>query len=318
MHSAKKPIIYDFQSGSVLSATIRERMGLSLMKLAAFATYPVSYVGFSYAARLIRNIIPGSNPVKTTLYADTVFEFPYGDAYWGRLLNNRQVYSPDIEHFLLAIRDTDYLFVDCGANYGYMSAIITSDRFGNKPAMAIEAAPETFEILKRNASNNHDRFDIRHRAVFSKSGETANIYGEKHEARSILADKGEKSKGTVETLALNDLRPWIDAHGGKPVLLKLDVEGVEIDAMKGASGLQEYQMLVIFEDHGCEKTHQVTRFFMEDLNMKVYVSEKSGCREIRNISELNRIKNNPRVGYDFIASNSKFWLEKISTCKYHN
>ncbi len=308
MDSSNNAIHFDFADGKISGGNLIERAGLELMRIAAWMTRPADFCGFSYAARIVRTILPSDQPIRTQLLDDTVFEFPYGDAYWSRLLYNRVSYCPDIERFLVAMRDVDYLFIDCGANYGYMSAIVASDAYGNKSAISIEADPDTFSILQKNSENNNNRFETRHNAVFSKSGETVNLYGAKHEARSIIPDEGGTTGGMVETLALDD----IPKMGKKPIILKLDVEGVEIEAMKGARRLANTDCLVIFEDHGSDPTHEVSKYFLEDLKMKIFLSGENACREITSLDELAAIKKNSRVGYDFIATKSDFWLDHIA------
>lgn len=286
------------------------------MGLAARLTRPVEYVGYSKAAGLIRTLLPSKRSVRTRLFEDTLFEYPYGDGYWSRLAYNGDVYARNEEDFLKAIRTVDYAYIDCGANFGYMSSIITSEAYGKKPSIAIEADPDTFEILKHNANLNANRFEIRHNAIYSKSGEMVNIHGDKHEARSILDESGNRAEGNVETLALDDLSAWYKKQQKQALILKLDVEGVEIDALKGAGKLMNEQTLIMFEDHANDKTHEVSSYLMNTLGMQLFYSEKGGCRELNSIDEIARVKVNPRVGYDFMATKSEFWINRIRSCRY--
>ncbi|MEM8541311.1 MAG: FkbM family methyltransferase, partial [Pseudomonadota bacterium] len=230
-------IQYNFSAGTFKNTSIIDGLGLQLMKLSAKMTKPMEYTGMSVAHRLLRTLLPSNRRIETDLLPGTKFVFPYGDAYWGQLLDNSCGYSDESASFLTAFKEIDYVYIDCGANYGYMSAIMTSDTYGNKPSIAIEADPGTFQILKENADLNQNRFEIMNRAIFSKSGEMVNMCGDKHEARSILDDNGDMHNGNVETLALDDLLDWADAHNTDKIMLKLDVEGVEIEAMKGAAKL---------------------------------------------------------------------------------
>ncbi len=311
MNTAENLIQYDFQAGKISGGNVIERIGIMLMRNAAWMTKSIRFTGFSWAAKLVRTVFPSHRTICTQLTDDAVFEFPYGDAYWGRMLYNGELYCPEVEQFLLGMRDVDYAFIDCGANYGYMSAIVTSRTYGSKPSIAIEADPETYRILQRNAKLNDDRFELVHKAVYSKSGELVNIYGDKHEARSIVPDGGAGTGGMVETLALDDLAKWRKQTGNKPVILKLDVEGVEIEAMRGARKLCKKDCLVLFEDHASDKTHEVTRFFMDELGMRIFAPHEPGCPEIHDINELDAIKKFSRVGYDFLATTSKFWVKEI-------
>ena len=314
--SSQSPISHDFHSGKVNNASIIEKLGMFALKSAAWMTKPITYVGFSKAAALVKIFMPSKRNVRTILFEDTVFEYPYADSYWSRLAYNGDVYAKSEEDFLMAMRDVDYAYIDCGANFGYMSSIVTSKAYGQKPSIAIEADPGTFDTLKKNSELNQNRFEIRHNAIFSKSGEMVNIHGDKHEARSILDDDGNRGNGNVETLALDDLSDWLKKQKKKAVLLKLDVEGVEIDAMKGASKLTEGDLLVAYEDHGNDKSNEISHYFMNELGMRIFISEENGCRELFTSQDISGVKTNSRVGYDFIATKSDFWLEKVRNCKY--
>ena len=56
---------------------------------------------------------------------------------------------------------------------------------------------------------------------------------------------------------------------------------------------------------------KVTRFFMEEMGMRIFAPHEAGCPEIHNISELDNIKKFSRVGYDFLATTSDFWVKQI-------
>jgi len=313
---SQPPISHDFHSGKLRDANILEKFGMFALKSAAWMTRPIEYIGFSKAAALVKTFLPSKRSVRTMLFDDTSFEYPYGDGYWSRLAYSGDVYAKNEEDFLMAIRDADYAYIDCGANFGYMSSIVSSKTYGNKPAIAIEADPNTFDILKKNAELNQNRFDIRHNAIFSKSGEMVNIHGDKHEARSILDEDGNRGDGNVETLALDDLSSWLKKQKTKATMLKLDVEGVEIDAMKGAMELSKGDLLISFEDHGNDKTNEISLYFRDELGMRIFISGKTGCRELFTSEEISAVKKSSRVGYDFLATKSEYWLEKVENCKY--
>lgn len=306
MSAKSSAIQFDFEKDTLSDTGVVDGLGMTLMRLAAKATRP-DYTGLSIANRLIRTVLPSQRFVRANLFPDSSFEFPYGDGYWGCLLDNSKVYSPDVEDILLKLVEVDYAFIDCGANYGYMSVIISGEAYGSKPCIAIEADPDTYRFLERNHALNGNRFEIMNRAVFSKSGEMVNIHGEKHEARSILDESGTRQSGNVETLAIDDLTDWLQSHSNLPVVLKLDVEGVEIEAMKGAAGLLEKDLLVVFEDHASDPNHEVTRYFMDDLDMKIFVASEGYLKEVRTSDDLDEVKKNHRVGYDFFATKSSFW-----------
>ncbi len=316
MHHKSLSLGYDFKTDTISDTNVIERAGLALMRMAAKATRPIDYTGLTYLNRIVATVFPSRKLVSVRLADDTVFQFIYGDGYWGRLLDNKRTYSAAEENFLLAINDIDYAYIDCGANFGYMSALVTSKKYGMKPSYAIEADPETFQMLLQNWEQNGKRFDVTHNAVFSKSGELITMGEGKHEARAIQFDGHNNNSGKVETLKLDDLAGWIDEKNCAKLILKLDVEGVEIEALRGSKSLLKRDPLIMFEDHGNDPSHEVTTYLRNELGMRIFASEERGCRELTDPGQMTALKKNKRVGYDFLAAKGDYWPDTILSLKY--
>ena len=60
------------------------------------------------------------------------------------------------------------------------------------------------------------------------------------------------------------------APGGK-YLIKLDVEGVEIEAMKGGARLMQGDSVLLCEEHGNDPQHTVSRYILEQTPLKLIV-----------------------------------------------
>lgn len=256
-------------------------------------------------------VLPGKQAFQIRFSDGRSFEFPFADGYWSILLDRKTVYSPEFEPLFAAIADIDYCFVDCGANFGYMSVLATSEAAGKKRAVAIEADPSSAAQARRNAELNDGRFTVLHRAVYSESGKTVRIAGAKHEARSILED--DHGGAEVETLSLSDLVRNLDIPSERPILLKLDLEGVEIDALKGADGLLRHPTLIVYEEHGGDPSHAVSHHLRDEMDMRLWFAGYRGdaLTELKNDSDLDRIKRNPRNGYDLFASRDALWLQRL-------
>ncbi len=312
---ATTAIQHDFSTGRISGAGPLERIGLELMRGSAYLLAPLQFTGFSWAARFIRAIFKSDRSIQVKFADDCKFEYPYGDGYWGVLLYNKATYAPDVELYLQSFADIDYTFIDCGSNFGYMSVLVTSERYGSKPSIAIEADPENYKITRQNSELNGGRFESCHNAVFSESGKVVNLFGAKHEACSILDEESTSVRARVKTLALNDLSDWIAKTGNPKTILKLDVEGVEIDALKGAGKLLEGDCLINYEDHGSDKTHEISRYIKDRLGMRLFIGNEEGrtLEEITNWSQLDKIKSNPRRGYDLFAASSKFWIDRLES-----
>jgi len=313
MTMAPDQICVDRKSGAIRNASAFERAGLFSMGLAARMLSPMDAFGMSYASRAMRNLFPGKKPVCMRFEPDLVFSFPYGDAYWSILLDPSHTYEEEVEDLLLAIRDIDYVFIDCGANYGYWSGKVTSERFGSRTAIAIELDPVNFSQLQKNRRLNGNRYECLHRAVFDKEGEKLRFYGRKHEARSLEQRfSSEVAHGDVLSVTLDRVIADAGLGGRDTFVLKLDVEGVEIKAIEGARSLLEKDVLVIYEDHGNDSGHSISRHLSEECGMRLFAHDNKRFFELEAVSELDRLKTNRRRGYDFFATQSQFWLDRFA------
>ena len=133
------PIHLDFESGEQQGANLVETVGIYLMQFGAKLTGHAQFLGFSYGARLVRILFPSKRIIHAKISDDFLFGFPYGDAYWGRLLDNSQTYETDVQQFMKLVSSSNHAFIDCGANFGFMSAFASSGAAGLCPTIAIEA-----------------------------------------------------------------------------------------------------------------------------------------------------------------------------------
>jgi FkbM family methyltransferase len=304
------PIQFDRVTGDMRGATPWERsIGFALLAGSKVGTY-ISHRGYNSCANLLKTLLP-ERDINIMLNSDATFSFPYGDGYWSKLLNRTFTYEDELELLFLASKDVDYTLIDCGANYGYWSVLASSGRFGSHKSIAIEPSSKNFPRLAHNAKINGDRFDVINAAIGSARG-TARLSGNRHEAFSIAG--GPNAGGEeVTVLALDNLIEdgRIPAQG--KYLVKLDVEGVEIDAMKGGKRILETDSVVICEEHGNDPTHAVSRYILEHTPMKAIIHDPATDRfePLTQLSTLDRIKVASHVGYNVFATSSAFWEQRI-------
>lgn len=309
--TADDTILYDRRSRVLENVTLVERAGISALRaISGIVPFP-RVPGLTPVTRALRGLFPSRRDVVVRLSDDSVFSFPYGDPYWSVLLVDHMTYEAEIAAFLHRIRDVDYSFVDCGANYGFWSVQVTSSAYGAHPAVAIELSSATAARARHNAALNGGRFEVLRKAVSARSGDKVTVYGgSKHEARSIHAEAaGGDALEAAETIAIADLR--IDLT--KPVVLKLDVEGNEQSALRGAGALLDRDLVVLYEDHGNDQTHAVSRAFRDEFGLRLFAwNGGSGFYEIGDLAELGALKPVSRIGYDFFATRSPFWIERLT------
>jgi FkbM family methyltransferase len=308
---AQAPIQFDRASGALEGANLWERTAALALSTGSKISSHFSHRGYIGCANLLAKTLPARN-IAIKLNPDATFEFPYGDGYWSKLLNRSYNYEDELELLFSDSVDVDYTLLDCGANYGYWSVLVTSAPLGSHRAIAIEPSGQNFPKLKNNAAINGNRFETMKCAIGASRG-TARLSGTKHEAFSIAgapADGGEE----VPVIALDNLIDDGKVAASGKYLIKLDVEGVEIEAIKGGTRLLETDSVILCEEHGNDPQHTVSRYILEKTPLKLIVYDpRNGRLEIVNeLSILDRIKVSSHVGYNVFGTASAFWLDRVS------
>ena len=197
------------------------------------------------------------------LPAGQIISFPAYDPYWARYLYAHIPYEPDVEAIFRRFAKGRVL-IDCGANIGYWSA--RAKELGFLEAVAIEANAAWMPFLERNHGGRN-----MHAAVHSETGVTLHLGGEG--AAASLGDEGQD----VQSVALKD----VGVSG--PALVKLDVEGAEIAAVEGASGMDA---IFVYEDWP-RSGMPVTRHLIGE-GFAIFGFDMSPIRELSDAFEFNR------------------------------
>jgi FkbM family methyltransferase len=277
-------LTFDRRTGRLQGASAVERVAAAGMQLAVRLTAPFDFRGLSYGCRMLRAFVPAKD-LTVRLSEDSLFAFPFGDGYWSCLLDRRTLYEPEIEAFLRAAADVDYVLVDCGANFGLWSILASSNAYGGHQAIAIEASPGNADRLAFNASLNHDRFNVLHRAVGATDSARAWIAGSKHEGMSIAGvAAGEGAE--VEVVSLDGLLTRKLVEPGRRLVVKLDVEGVEVEALRGGRKLLAGDAVVICEDHGSDRTHRVSRYLLTETPWSLFAYDPVMARSRQSAKSL--------------------------------
>ena len=305
---------FDRHTGALTGASIRERLAALTFAAGARASAPMHWRGFSVGCRAIRTMLE-PREIVLQLNDDAKFAFPFGDGYWSLLLDRGFVYEGEVESFLRRIADIDYCFIDGGANFGYWSVLVSSEPFGSHPVIAIEPSSTNVFRLRRNAAINGSRIKIVERAIAATNGKMVRLEGTKHEAFRVADEIGTKleTAETVETVALDALLD--DVRPGQALVVNLDIEGMEIDAIKGGQRILEHETVLIVEDHGADRSHAISRYLMEEADCNLFVVDKvsGGYRALTDISALDAIKKSTAFGYNIIATRSTRWHERITS-----
>jgi FkbM family methyltransferase len=304
------PIQFDRASGALVGANLWERTAALALATGSKISSHFSHRGYNGCANLLRKTLP-ERDIAIKLNSDATFAFPYGDGYWSKLLNRSFSYENELELLFQDSVGVDYTLLDCGANYGYWSVLVSSAPYGSHKAIAIEPSSENFAKLSNNAEINGNRFEAMKCAIGADRG-TARLSGTKHEAFSIAGggDDGEN----VPVIALDNLLDDGKVSASGKYLIKLDVEGVEIEAIKGGTRLLQADSVLLCEEHGNDPRHTVSRYILEQTPLKliIYDPRSNRLETVTELSILDRIKVSTHVGYNVFATASAFWENRVS------
>ena len=307
---AQPPIQFDRASGALEGANPWERLAAVALSTGSKISSHFSHMGYNMCANLLRRTLP-ERDIDVRLNSDATFAFPYGDGYWSKLLNTSFAYEDELELLFRDSADVDYTLLDCGANYGYWSVLVSSKPFGSHKAIAIEPSGQNFPKLANNAKINGNRFEVMKCAIGAARG-TARLSGSKHEAFSIAGDQSGGEE--VPVIALDNLIDDGKVSAGGKYLIKLDVEGVEIEAMKGGTRLLQGDSVILCEEHGNDPQHTVSRYILDQTPLKLIVFDPRSNRleTVTELSILDRIKVSTHVGYNVFGTASALWQDRIN------
>src|SRR6201993_4073382 len=307
---AQTPIQFDRASGALEGANLWERTAALALVTGSKISSHFSHMGYIACANLLRKTLPERN-IAIKLNGDAVFELPYGDGYWSKLLNRSYHYEDELEVLFRDSADVDYTLIDCGANYGYWSVLVSSRPYGSHKAIGIEPSSQNFAKLSNNSRVNGGRIELMKCAIGSARG-TARLSGTKHEAFSIAGSSNSGGE-EVPVIALDNLIDDGKVSANGKFLIKLDVEGVEIEAIKGGTRLLGTDSVLLCEEHGNDPAHTVSRFILEKTPLKLLVYDPR-TRQLETVTELSildRIKVSSHVGYNVFGTASAFWQNRI-------
>lgn len=214
------------------------------------------------------------------------------------------LFMPRDEERLLDLHlqmNSNETFVDIGANVGYYTLKIAT-RYGiQATVVSIEADPENYKALCRNISYNGFKNVIAvNKAVTSDNGTiTTTLYRHIDSKGSVVTsesstkfDFGRASPIQVKSKTLDNILKELSIQAD---LIKMDIEGAEVEALKGSVVALNHSRKIIVEIHGSNLN--AVKDILIQANYKISVVNVSGqdyviadkIRIINNNSEANNI-----------------------------
>jgi FkbM family methyltransferase len=146
----------------------------------------------------------------------------------------RREWDPHVEACIRSLLRPGMTAIDVGANLGYFTAVMAQCVGSSGRVFAFEPVVETFQLLTRTVALNADvQVTALRLALGVEEGEIEITYDRRHSGIATMHPdhvSGETQQVTVRTLdALVS-----GGEVGAPDLMKVDVEGHELEAMRGA------------------------------------------------------------------------------------
>ena len=186
------------------------------------------------------------------------------------------------------------IVMDIGANIGIYT-ILLSHIYPKAKIIAIEASPTIFEMLRSNCKLNNLVFPgsnvlLINKAISDKDDITTEFY-EKHSmstmlkefltnlSSTILTNQDELNKRVIRTITIDNLVETININ--EISLLKIDVEGAEVLALKGAIKTLTQKKIknMIIEYHSLENYNYITKLLEEELRYTIINSQERFNKE---------------------------------------
>lgn len=196
------------------------------------------------------------------------------DEYVGRSLHYYGEYNPDETEMILSLASRDKLSLDVGANIGVISQALLAKGHN---VVAFEPQPEVHKLLIMNCKAAGNRYRTYNVAVGSEMG-TATMpkvhYSEKGNFGGLgIGESSLLGAYDVPLITLDSLE--LDPVG----FIKIDVEGYELEVLKGASKLIARDRPIMYiEDDRVEKSFKL-REYISNIGYSIEVHQPTLYRE---------------------------------------
>ncbi|MBL1280179.1 MAG: FkbM family methyltransferase [Fluviicola sp.] len=173
---------------------------------------------------------PTENEIVQTNFGFKIKVNPLFDKNIENVIYERGVYELGTLTVLREFLKPNDTFVDVGANIGFLSLAGAHSVGENGRIHCFEPVPSTFEILQKNKElNNFSQIEL-HEFALGERTEEATIYAEKENRGGASIVNQHSSDGIIiQVKKLDDL-----ALKSTVNVMKIDVEGFELDVLKGA------------------------------------------------------------------------------------
>jgi FkbM family methyltransferase len=188
----------------------------------------------------------------------------------------RQFYEPLLEFADRLVGKGDVVF-DCGASQGIYSCAFGALVGASGHVYSFEPQAYAASALRRNArANGFDHVEVEQAAVSDKEGEAVLDTTIGSVSASIVRDFGRRSSVKVRTATLTSFAQRIGLD--RLELIKMDIEGAEYMALKGAEPLiTKYKPKIVLEASPGEKSWAAALELLNAHGYRSYLFDEEGA-----------------------------------------
>ncbi len=320
MFESGSTVHFDRANDTLRTSGARAWVGVQLMRLAEQGTRPFHHTGISRLHALIGKLFLPGSVTEIGLASGGSFAYPSGDYYWNRLLTRSWDYEEDIQNILKALSGTQYTFLDIGANFGFFSCLAASPSFGSQRVIAVEPARMAFSFLERNLARYGDKATVLKLAIDENSGNEVRLYGDRHAGFSLSSEWSGAAGSNSEVVLTTSIDELIEQIGiedmSNPVLVKLEVEGIEMRALRGALKTIEQDSAFIIEEIEDTGISEATRHVVETLGLTVFYADDDRFVQLTSITDFEAYRKTQQTiqkrGTSLLAFRKPVWRERLA------
>jgi FkbM family methyltransferase len=219
------------------------------------------------------------------------------------IITNRG-YEPEVLKEMKSTLNNSSVFIDGGANIGFFSLIASKIVGSTGNIIAFEPTPSTFSYLIKNIKiNNINNIIPSEKGLSSSTKQLPFLLKKNPEENSIISGKGKNLQDKEEIIMVNTIT--IDKFCAenkiqKVDLIKLDIEGQELEAIKGAKKTLSinqnvkiiFELNIAYNENGIEFAKEIFTELkkLNFLNFEALLDPRILIKDLDNFDNIKLLK----------------------------